>query len=38
MSLYKIQQIVLTIWDNLTYNHCQDCDEIVFDGMCDYCN
>ncbi len=37
MSLYTIQQIVLTFLDNLTYQRCRDCNEIVFDGYCDYC-
>jgi hypothetical protein len=36
-TLYKIQQFVLTIWDKVTYQRCNQCDEIVFDGICDYC-
>jgi hypothetical protein len=38
MTLYNIQQFFLNILDNLTYQRCRACDEIVFDGECDYCN
>jgi len=38
MTLYNIQQFFLSIIDDLTYQRCGECDEIVFDGICDYCN
>ena len=37
MALYKIQMFFLDILDRLTFTYCKDCDEIVFNGECDYC-
>jgi predicted DCC family thiol-disulfide oxidoreductase YuxK len=38
MALYKLQMFFLDILDRLTFRRCKDCDEIIFDGECDYCD
>lgn len=37
MSLYKLQIYFLDIYERIKYKRCEDCEEIVFDGICDYC-
>ena len=38
MLKYKIEQFILNIIDRLTFKKCKCCNEITFDGICDYCD
>lgn len=38
MSLYAIQIRILQIYEKIKYKRCKQCDEIIFDGECDFCS
>ena len=37
-TLYILQQLYYNILDRITFRRCKDCDEIIFDRECDFCD
>ena len=38
MSLNTVYLRILQIYENIKYKRCKECDEIIFDGECDFCD
>ena len=38
MLLYNLQIKVYQMIEYLQYKRCRDCNEIMFDGYCDFCS
>ena len=37
MSLCAIKLRIFKLYESVRYQYCKECEEIIFDNYCDYC-